>query len=116
MQAAADRGSVTVEAALTLAALAVVTAAAVGSIAAVTATVRCTDAARELARLSARGDIDRGKQVAAQLAPANARIVVTIHDDEVTAEVSADAVWPLPLRVGAHAVAVLEPGERARKP
>ena len=105
-----DRGAVTVEAALALGSLAVVTASAIGALTAVGASVRCTDAAHELARLAARGEPDRGRAVAARLAPAGARIALTIRGDEVTAEVTAAPVPALPVRVSGRAVAVLEPG------
>lgn len=103
----------TVEAALALCALAVFLAVAVGAIAATAASVRCVDAARELARMTARGEPDRGRTVAASVAPEGARITVTVTGDEIVAEVSAEPVGPLPLRVGGRAVAVLEPGAAA---
>lgn len=106
----ADRGAVTVEAAIALGSLALVTMAAVGSVAAVASSVRCVDAARELARLSARGEPERGRSVAMQLAPSGARIDVVTRGDEIIAEISAAPVDLLPLRVGARAVAALEPG------
>jgi hypothetical protein len=105
-----DRGAVTVEAALALGSLAVVTALATGAVAAAGASVRCTDAARELARLAARGEPDRGRAVAARLAPPGAQVALTIRGDEATAEVTAVAVPALPVRVSGRAVAVLEPG------
>jgi hypothetical protein len=105
-----DRGAVTVEAAIALGSLAVVTAAAVGSLAAIASSIRCIDAARELARLAARGEPERGRAVAAALAPSGATVELVVHDDEVTARVSAAPVDLLPLRVGGRAVAVLEPG------
>jgi hypothetical protein len=104
-----DRGAVTVEAALALGTLALVTALAVGAVATVGAAVRCTDAARELARLTARGEPARGRAVAAQLAPSGARIALTIRGDEATAEVTAAPVAVLPVNVTGRAVAVLEP-------
>jgi hypothetical protein len=107
---ASDRGAVTIEAALALAGLVLVTTLAAGAVAAVGASVRCTDAARELARLAARGEPDRGRAVAARLAPARAQIVLTIRGDEATAEVTAPAVSALPLHIVGRAVAVLEPG------
>jgi hypothetical protein len=106
----ADRGAVTVEAALALCSLAVFLAVAVGAIATVAGSVRCIDAARELARLAARGEPERGRVVAAELAPAGARIELVVRGDEVVAEVSAPAAPPLPMRVGGRAVAALEPG------
>ena len=105
-----DRGAVTVEAALALGSLAVVTTLAVGALTAVGASIRCTDAARELARLAARGEPDRGHAVAARLAPRDAQITLTIRGDEATAEVAAAPVPALPVRVSGRAVAVLEPG------
>jgi hypothetical protein len=108
-----DRGAVTVEAALALCSLAVVTALSLGALTAVGAAVRCTDAARELVRLAARGEPDRGRAVAARLAPSGARITLTIRDDEATAEVTAAPVQALPVRVSGRAVAVLEPADAA---
>lgn len=109
-----ERGAVTVEAALALCSLAVFLALAVGSITATAAAVRCVDAARELARLAARGEPDRGHAVAARLAPGGARIVVAHEGDRetrvVVVEVSAAVLQPLPLRTSGRAVAALEPG------
>lgn len=105
-----DRGAVTVEAALALCTLALFLAAAVGAISAVGASIRCIDAARELARLAARGEPDRGHVIATQLAPPGARIELVRDGDTLIAEVSADVARPLPLRIGGRAVAALEPG------
>ncbi|NMI01253.1 TadE family type IV pilus minor pilin [Pseudonocardia acidicola] len=106
----ADRGAVTVEAAVALGTLAVVTVAALGSVATVASSIRCVDAARELARLAARGEPDRGRSIAAELAPSTATIELTVSGDEVTAVVNAAPIGLLPLRVSGRAVAVLEPG------
>jgi hypothetical protein len=108
-----DRGAVTVEAALALCSLAVFLALAIGSVAAVAGTVRCVDAARELARLAARGEPDRGREVAAALAPGGARFELARDGDTVVAEVSVDLMRPLPLRIGGRAAAALEPGVEA---
>jgi hypothetical protein len=105
-----DRGAVTIEAALALCTLAVFLAVAVGAIAAAGGSVRCVDAARELARLAARGEVDRGHAVATQLAPSGARLALHTQGDFVVAEVSADVLHPLPVRIGSRAVAALEPG------
>lgn len=105
-----DRGAVTVEAALALCSLAVFLAFAVGAVAAVGASIRCTDAARELARLAARGEPERGREIAARLAPGGARIDMLGDGDLVVAEVSVDLLRPLPLRISGRAVAALEPG------
>ena len=105
-----DRGAVTVEAALALCSLAVFLVVAVGAIAAAGGSIRCVDAARELARLAARGEVDRGRIVAAQLAPSGARLALRAEGDLVVAEVSAELLQPLPVRIGGRAVAALEPG------
>ncbi|MEU6696222.1 TadE family type IV pilus minor pilin [Pseudonocardia sp. NPDC046786] len=105
-----DAGAVTVEAALALAALVLVTAAAVAAVAAVGASVRCADAARELVRQAARGDVERGRAAVAALAPSGAESELRIGGDTVVASVRARPVRLLPVTVGASAVAVLEPG------
>lgn len=106
----ADRGAVTVEAALALVSLMLFLVVAVGSVAAVTASIRCIDAARELARLAARGEPERGRTVAADLAPSGARLDMVREDDTVVAEVSTELLHPLPVRISGRAVAALEPG------
>lgn len=105
-----DRGSVTVEAALALCGLVVVLAVAVAAMGAVIATIRCTDAARELARLAARGEPERGREVATALAPTGSRLTLTHDGDLVIAEATLDVLPPLPLRTGGRAVAAVEPG------
>jgi hypothetical protein len=105
-----DRGAVTVEAALALCSLAVFLAVAVGALSAAGGSIRCVDAARELARLAARGEAERGRAVATQLAPSGARLALRADGDLVVAEVTANVLHPLPLRIGSRAVAALEPG------
>ena len=100
----------TVEAALALCTLALFAALAVGAIVAAAASVRCTDAARELVRLAARGEPDRGRAVAARLAPTGARIELVLRGDEAIGEVTATPVPLLPVHLTGRAVAVLEPG------
>jgi hypothetical protein len=90
--------------------LVLVAVVAVGAIAAVTASVRCTDAARELVRLAARGEPDRGREIAARLAPSGAVVELTTTGDEAIARVETAPFALLPVRIGASAVAVLEPG------
>ena len=109
-----DRGGVTVEAALALCSLTVFLVLAVGALGAVTGAIRCTDAARELARLAARGEPERGRDVAAAVAPVGARLTLAHGDGTVTAEVSTTPLPPLPLRIGGRAVAAVEPGARVR--
>ena len=103
-----DAGAVTVEAALALCALTVFLVLALGALIAVAQTMRCADAARELARLAARGEPDRGRAVAGRLAPSGARLELTQDGDTVTALVSVQLVSPLPLTLNERAVAALE--------
>ena len=103
-----DAGAVTVEAALALCALTVFLVLALGALVAVAQTMRCADAARELARLAARGEPDRGRAVAGRLAPSGARLELTREGDTVTALVSVQLVSPLPLTLNGRAVAALE--------
>ena len=109
---AGDWGTVTVEAALALCSLMVVLALVLGAVSAVAAQLRCVDAAREAARLTARGEQDRAEELAQRIAPRGATVQVTVHGDEVTARVSADPVAGLlpGIEIGAEAAAVLEPG------
>ncbi|WP_433567547.1 TadE family type IV pilus minor pilin [Nocardia sp. CA-151230] len=99
----------TVEAAIALAALVAVLVLGVGALLAVSAQVRCVDAAREAARLAARGDTDVGVSTARRVAPPGARVVVRTDGDLVVAEVSARATL-VPVTLHAAAVAAREPG------
>ena len=107
-----DRGSVTVEAALALCSLVAVLALILAAVSAVAAQLRCIDAAREAARLTARGEPARAEDIARRIAPRGAVVAVTVRGDEVTARISANpAAGLLPgVDVGAEAAAVLEPG------
>lgn len=83
--------------------------------AAVTAVIgqlRCTDAAREAARVIARGESDRAEAVLRSVAPAGARLTVQVDGDTVRVEVAAEpAGGVLPgVHLRAKAFAVLEPG------
>jgi Flp pilus assembly protein TadG len=106
-----DRGAVTVEAALALCSLVTVLALVLAAVSAVAAQLRCVDAAREAARLTARGEQDRAELLARRIAPRGATVAVTVHGDEILARVSADPVAGLlpGLDVGAEAAAVMEP-------
>lgn len=105
-----DSGAVTVEAAIALGTLAVFLALAMGALMTVAQSVRCTDAARELARLAARGEPARGRVVAAELAPTGAGLTLRSDGDMVVAVVSAPAWPPLSITVSGRAVAAWEPG------
>ena len=107
-----ERGSVSVEAAFVMCALVAVLAIALGGVWAVVAQVRCVDAAREAARLVARGESGRADEVARRLAPDGASVAVRIAGDEVTVQVSAEPAGGglAGLTVRAEAMAILEPG------
>jgi Flp pilus assembly protein TadG len=105
-----DRGAVTVEAALALCSLVLVLALAVAAVSAAGAQLRCMDAARETARLVARGEPERARQVGELIAPGGARTEIRVVGDEVSVEVSSDIVGLPGLTVSARAVGVLEPG------
>lgn len=107
-----DRGAVTVEAAIALCSLVLVLALALAGISAVTAQLRCIDAAREAARLAARGQPELGRQAAERLAPTGATVRITSRGREVIVSVDADPVAGLlpGVDIGADAFAVLEPG------
>jgi len=99
---------VTVEAAIAIASITVVVVLCLGSFLAVSAHVRCVDAAREAARLVARGDRAEAIPAAQRVAPRGARITVREVDGFATAAVEV-AVPLLPaLDVSAEAIAAVE--------
>lgn len=105
-----DRGSVTIEAALGLAVLTLVLAMCLAGIACLLAQLRCADAAREAARLVARGDESGAATAVSALAPAGASWSVS-GGDLVTATVSAAPVGGLlpGVVISASASAAREP-------
>lgn len=114
---APDSGAVTVEAAIALGAFVLVLAIALGAIASVTDQLRCTDAAREAARLTARGDSERGRVAAERIAPSGARVTITVRGDTVEVQVHAEPVNGLlpGVRLHGEAFAVAEPGVGAAR-
>ena len=106
--AAAQGGMVTVEAAYAIAAIVVVLIVGVGATEAVIAEIRCTDAAREVARLQAAGD-DRARAAGVGIVGSDATITITESAERIVVEVS-DRVSLLPgISMSARAVAVPEP-------
>ncbi len=71
--------------------------------------VRCVDAAREAARLAARGDERFAVDAARRVAPAGARIDVRRGGGFVAATVVVDAPLLPRLAIAARAVAAVEP-------
>ncbi|NDK88870.1 pilus assembly protein TadE [Gordonia desulfuricans] len=98
----------TVEGAYAIAAIVVVLILALGGIGAAITSIRCTDAAREVARLTAADDPD-ARAAGQRLVGADARITVSENDERIVVEVT-DGVLMLPgLTMSARAVAVPEP-------
>jgi TadE-like protein len=107
-----DSGAVTVEAAIALGAFITVLALALGAISAAIDQLRCIDAAREAARLVARGEGDRARAVAADIAPTSANVTITVRGDRIEVEVRAEPVNGLlpGLQLHGAAFAIAEPG------
>lgn len=103
---------VTVEAAFAIAALVVVLVLCVSGLTAVSMRVRCVDAAREAARLAARGDERSATQAARSVAPDGAEIRLRRDGDVVVATVVAHSRVLPGLPVFAEATSLAEPGVR----
>lgn len=88
---------VTAETAMVLPVLLALTTALVWLVSLGIAEVRCLDAAREAARLVARGDDDQAREVARQAGPDGASVVIEESSDLVTVTVSVAARPNLPL-------------------
>ncbi|ODR05683.1 pilus biosynthesis protein TadE [Mycobacterium sherrisii] len=97
------------EAALAIAVLVVVLVLCLAGITAVSMQVRCIDAAREAARLAARGDERRAVEVAGGIAPSGARVNVRHDGDLLVATVIAHSDLLPALDISARAVAAAEP-------
>jgi hypothetical protein len=74
--------------------------------------VRCVDAAREAARLAARGDDGSASNAARSIAPDGAAVRLRRDGQLVVATVSARSALLPGVTVGAQAVAAVEPGLR----
>jgi hypothetical protein len=113
MRGGADRGSATAELAVGLPALVLFLVAGLGAVGAVTAKVRCVDAARDAALAAARGE--SGVAAGRRSAPEGGDVAVTVVGDTARARVSV-SMRPLGrllpgLVVSAEAVAAVEPGQ-----
>ena len=106
-----EAGGVTVEAAFAIAALVVVLMLCVSGLMAVSMQVRCVDAAREAARLSARGD-DSSASDAARARPDGAAVQLRRDGGFVVATVTTRLALLPGVIVAAQAVAAVEPGLR----
>lgn len=104
-----DAGASTVEAAFALAALVSVLVLCLAGISAVSAQVRCVDAAREAARSAARGDTPTAMAVGRRIAPAGAAIRLRSDGGYVVATVSVRVALLPGLAISAEAVSAAEP-------
>jgi len=87
----------------------VVLALCLAGVTALSMQVRCVDAAREAARLAARGDERSAVDTARRVAPAGARIQLRRDGDFVTATVVAHSKLLPRLAIAAKAVSAAEP-------
>ncbi|OBH20076.1 MULTISPECIES: TadE family type IV pilus minor pilin [Mycolicibacter] len=97
------------EAAFGLAALVSVLVVSLAGISAVSAQVRCLDAAREAARLAARGDTPAATAVVRRIAPAGAAIQLRSDGEFVVATVTVRPALLPGLAVRGEAVSAAEP-------
>lgn len=97
------------EAAFAIAALVVVLVLCVAGLTAVSMQVRCIDAAREAARLAARGDDGGAAQAARSIAPFGAQL--DLHEDGglVVATVTSHSILLPGITIRAETVAAIEP-------
>lgn len=102
----------TVEAAFGIAALVVVMVLCVAGLTAVSMQVRCVDAAREAARLAARGDDRSAAEVGREASPQGASVQIRRQGELVVARVTAKSALLPGLTIAAEAVSVVEPGPR----
>jgi Flp pilus assembly protein TadG len=106
-----DSGMVTIEAAIALCAFISVLALVLAGMSTVFDQLRCTDAAREAARLVARGEQDRATDAVLRIAPPGATYSVTASGDGIIVAVrDPDSLLP-GVDVHADAYAVPEPGD-----
>ncbi|WP_216213720.1 TadE family protein [Amycolatopsis aidingensis] len=110
-----DEGQVTVEAAISLSALLAVFGLILACLGAIVDQLRCTDAAREAARLVARGQRHLAAEAVRTIGPDGARLDIRTEGAGVTvavAEAPDDGLLP-GVRARAEAYALLEPGVTA---
>ncbi|HYB82376.1 MAG TPA: TadE family type IV pilus minor pilin [Mycobacterium sp.] len=94
---------------MAIAALVVVLVLCLAGVTAVSMQVRCVDAAREAARLAARGDERSAVEAARRIAPGGARVQVRRDGDFLVATVVAHSKVLPKLDIAAEAVSAAEP-------
>lgn len=98
------------EAAFAIAAVVTVLVLCAAGLSALAMQVRCIDAAREAARLAARGDERSASDVARRVAPDGAAVEIRRDGDLVVARVTARPGLLPGVAVAAEAVSAAEPG------
>jgi hypothetical protein len=93
-----------------VAALVVVLVLCLAGLTAMAMQVRCVDAAREAARLAARGDERAASEAARMVGPAGAGLEMRRGDGGVIARVTARSPLLPGITIAAEAVAAAEPG------
>ena len=88
----------------------VVLALCLAGVTALSMQVRCVDAAREAARLAARGDERSALDAARRIAPLGSRVQVRRDGDFLVATVVTHSKLLPSLDIGARAVSAAEPG------
>ncbi|MDY6808844.1 pilus assembly protein TadE [Gordonia sp. HNM0687] len=103
---------VTVEGAYAIAAIVSTVVIGVGAVAGASVQIRCTDAAREAARLAAIGDAS-AESTAQAIAGSDARVTLQDRGSHVAAEVRDDVPLLPVVQLSARAVAAKEPESSA---
>ena len=98
------------EAAFAIAALVVVLVLCVAGLTAMSRQVRGIDAAREAARLAARGDDGQAVRAAQSIAPSGAEVEVRRNGDLVATTVAAASIILPGIVIRADTIAAVEPG------
>ncbi|UJW34643.1 pilus assembly protein [Saccharothrix sp. AJ9571] len=98
-----------VEAAIALSALTAFFLLLIGGLVAMVDQLRCADAAREAARLVARGQPESAERAVREIGPVGAEYAVRPEGDAFTVEVVAGAKLLPGLRLNGHAYAMYEP-------
>jgi Flp pilus assembly protein TadG len=96
---------ITVETAICLGGVLIVLALVLAGLSALLGQIQCTDAAREAARLVARGETEHARQVAARIAPSGSTVTITVTGDTVAVLVAAHPVGDVLPGVTMHAEA-----------
>ncbi|NDZ97689.1 pilus assembly protein TadE [Streptomyces sp. SID6673] len=107
-----ERGMVTVEGAYAIAAIVATVVLGITAVVGATVQIRCTDAAREAARLAAAGDA-AAQEVAAGVVGRSAQITITGTDSRVEVVVQSSIPLLPMVTLSARAVAAKEPDDDA---